>query len=405
MSAIVVSKYKEADEFLRNATLKQGLYDEGAILMKDVLVNLFGEEHAARRHLAQKLFRREYFRNYERKIFPQTIQETLVPFVKAGGGDLADFGYHVLMNLTADASGIDRPLRTREETATMLRMIKTFSKAATLGQLTAVDMGDKDAIRKEIIGTLEEFDQVFYGPSERRRRALLDRVDRGEMPESELPRDLLTILLRNEDNIELPRDKMLKETAYFLFVGALSTTHALTHAMHHIFTWRAEHPEDDALLMKEAWFLQRCVWESLRLHPPTPELNRKLTCPLRIKSRPETFEGGDLVVDMFKVNQDPLMFGTETEAFNPHRANPPQGWLYGITFGLGTHACLGRILVAGTPIQPGSDLKDAEYGNMYLIARALLDRGARPDPANPPTMDTSNTRRNWLDYPFLLDKA
>jgi len=404
MAAIVVSKYKEADEFLRNATLKQGLYDEGAILMKDVLVNLFGEEHAARRHLAQKLFRREYFRNYERRIFPKTIEETLVPFVQAGGGDLADFGYHVLMNLTADASGIDRPLRTREETATMLRMIKSFSKAATLGQLTMVDMGDKEAIRKEIIDTLEEFDQVFYTPSETRRRALLDRVERGEMPESEMPRDLLTILLRNEDNIELPRDKMLKETAYFLFVGALSTTHALTHAMQHIFTWRAEHPKDNELL-KEAWFLQRCVWESLRLHPPTPELNRKLTCPVRIKSRPETFESGDLIVDMFKVNQDPLMFGFDTEAFNPHRATPPQGWLYGVTFGLGTHACLGRILVAGTPIQPGSDLKDAEYGNMYLIARALLDRGARPDPANPPTMDTSNTRRNWLTYPFLLDKG
>ena len=109
MPAIVVSKYKEADEFLRHNTLRQGLYDEGAILMKDVLVNLFGEEHQARRHLAQKLFRREYFRNYERKIFPQTIRETLAPYLRGGGGDMADFGYHVLMNLTADSSGIDRP--------------------------------------------------------------------------------------------------------------------------------------------------------------------------------------------------------------------------------------------------------------------------------------------------------
>ena len=402
MSALIVSNFREADEFLRNATLKQGLYDEGAVLMKDVLVNLFGEEHAARRHLAQKLFRRDYFRNYERNIFPQTIQETLVPFVKAGGGDLADFGYHVLMNLTADASGIDRPLRTREETATLLRMIKSFSKAATLGQITT---GDKDAIKKEIVDTLEEFDQMFYQSSERRRRALLERVDRGEMPESDLPRDLLTILLRNEDNIDLPRDKILKETAYFLFVGALSTTHALTHAMHHIFHWRAEQPRDDALLMREAWFLQRCVWESLRLHPPTPELNRKLTCPVRIKSRPGTIEGGDLVVDMFKVNQDPLMFGTQTEVFNPHRPPPPSGWLYGVTFGLGTHACLGRILVAGTPIEPGGDLKDAEYGNMFLIIRALLDHGVRPDSVNPPIMDTSNTRRNWLSYPFLLNRG
>jgi cytochrome P450 len=391
---------READELLRNATLKQGLYDEGAILMKDVLVNLFGEEHAARRHLAQKLFRRDYFRNYERNIFPRTIRETMRPFVEAGGGDLADFGYHVLMNLTADASGIDRPLRTREETATLLRMIKTFSKAATLGQLTG---GDKHAIRQEIADTLEEFDQKFFQSSERRRRALLERVDRGDMPESDLPRDLLTILLRNEDNIDMPRDKIVKETAYFLFVGALSTTHALTHAMHHIFTWRAEHPRELALF-DQAWFLQRCVWESLRLHPPTPELHRKLTCPVHLKSRAETFETGDVKVDMFEVNQDPAMFGAQAQQFDPHRAAPPTGWLYGVTFGLGTHACLGRILVAGTPIQPDSDLDDAEYGNMHLIVRALLDHGARPDPAHPPSMDTSNTRRNWLDYPFLLGR-
>lgn len=402
MSAMVISKYKEADELLRNATLKQGLYEEGAILMKDVLVNLFGEEHAARRHLAQRLFRRDYFRNYERNIFPRTIQETLSPFLRRGGGDLADFGYHVLMNLTADASGIDRPLRSREETATLLRMIKSFSKAATLGQITS---GDKDAIRREILDTLDEFDQVFYQASERRRRALLERVDRGEMPESELPRDLLTILLRNEDNIDLPRDKILKETAYFLFVGALSTTHALTHAMHHIFSWRAEQPQDETLVMQQAWFLQRCIWESLRLHPPTPELHRKLTCPVHIKSRAETFESGDVLVDMFQVNQDPLMFGAQAQEFDPHRAAPPSGWLYGVTFGLGTHACLGRILVTGTPIQPDSDLTDAEYGNMHLIVRALLDHGVRPDPAAPPTMDTSNTRRNWLTYPFLLDRS
>jgi cytochrome P450 len=402
MSAIVVTQYREADEFLRNSTLRQGLYDEGAILMKDVLVNLFGEEHAARRHLAQKLFRRDYFRNYERNIFPRTIRETLAPFVTRGGGDLADFGYHVLMNLTADASGIDRPQRSTHETATLLRMIRTFSKAATLGQITT---GDPVAIRQEISDTLEEFDQTFFGPSERRRRDLIDQVERGEMPEGELPRDLLTILMQNEDQIDLPRDKLMKETAYFLFVGALSSTHALTHVMHHVFAWRAAHPEDEERLMHEAAFLQRCVWEALRLHPPTPELSRKLTCPVRIKSRPETFEGGDLTIDMFAVNQDPAMFGAHAAEFNPHRAAPPQGWLYGVTFGLGTHACLGRILVAGTPIEPGGDLSDAEFGNLYLIVRALLDHGARPDPAQPATMDTTNTRRNWLAYPFLLDRA
>jgi cytochrome P450 len=211
--------------------------------------------------------------------------------------------------------------------------------------------------------------------------------------------------MRNEDKIDLPRDKMLKETAYFLFVGALSTTHALTHALHHVFTWRKEQAQDEALLVNEPWFLQRCIWESLRLHPPTPELSRRLTCPVHVKSRQEALDVDQLHVDMFKVNQDPAMFGPDAGRFDPHRADPPQGWLYGITFGLGTHACLGRILVAGTPIKRHGDLAEAEYGNMYLVIRALLDRGARPDPAHPAEMDTSNTRRNWLTYPFLLDRG
>jgi cytochrome P450 len=396
---VVVSDYRQADELLRNATLKQALYEEGALLMKDVLVNLFGEEHAARRHLAQKLFRRDYFLNYERNVFPRTIHETLAPFIQSGGGDLSDFGYSVLMNLTADASGIDRPLRTPQETATLLRMIRSFSKAATLGQITT---GDKDAIKQEIIDTLVEFDEVFFSPSERRRRQMLDQVQRGERPESELPRDLLMILMRNEDKIDLPRDKMLKETAYFLFVGALSTTHALTHALHHVFTWREQHPEDGPRLLNDAAFLQRCIWESLRLHPPTPEIRRQLTCPVHAKSLPQPLESGELSIDMFRVNRDPSMFGPDADTFDPRRADPPQGWLYGVSFGLGTHACLGRILVTGTPIKPGMAEDSIEYGNMHLVIQALLNAGARPDPDHPPVMDMTNTRRNWLRYPFLL---
>ncbi|MGA1318264.1 MAG: hypothetical protein ACO3YN_15110, partial [Rubrivivax sp.] len=72
MTPTVITRYREADEVLRVSTLRQSLYEAGAILMKDVLVNLYGEEHQARRHLAQKLFRRDYFRNYERHIFPRT---------------------------------------------------------------------------------------------------------------------------------------------------------------------------------------------------------------------------------------------------------------------------------------------------------------------------------------------
>ena len=68
------------------------------------------------------------------------------PYRAAGKVDAVDFGFRAMMNLTADFAGIDRPRRTPEETVQLLRILRTFGKAATLGQAT----GDREAIRAEI---------------------------------------------------------------------------------------------------------------------------------------------------------------------------------------------------------------------------------------------------------------
>jgi hypothetical protein len=92
MPAIVVSEYKHANETLRLTDLRQALYDEGAILMDKVLVNLHGDEHRARRSIEIKVFRRDFFEWYEKQVFPTTLRETLAPYLAAGKTDLVDFG-------------------------------------------------------------------------------------------------------------------------------------------------------------------------------------------------------------------------------------------------------------------------------------------------------------------------
>ncbi|NJN50716.1 MAG: hypothetical protein HC809_01945 [Gammaproteobacteria bacterium] len=92
--------------------MRQALYDEGAVLMADVLVNLHGDAHRARRITESKVFRRDYFRYYEQEVFPTTLAQTLAPFLDSGRLDLVDFGYRVMANLTVDFAGIDRPERT-----------------------------------------------------------------------------------------------------------------------------------------------------------------------------------------------------------------------------------------------------------------------------------------------------
>ena len=106
MASITVTDYKQASDTLRLTDLRQSLYDEDAILMEKVLVNLHGAEHRTRRNFEAKVFRRDFFQWYEREIFPTTLNETLRPYLSAGKLDLVDFGFRVMMNLTVDFAGI-----------------------------------------------------------------------------------------------------------------------------------------------------------------------------------------------------------------------------------------------------------------------------------------------------------
>ena len=144
--ALMVQGYKDALECLREQQLAQSLYDEGAVIMADVLLVLHGAEHRARRLLELKVFRRDFFRYYEQEVFPATLAQTIARFVAAGAADLVDFGYRVTLNLTADFAGIDRPLRTTQETEHLRALVMSFSEGATLVHSTR----NKEEVRAEV---------------------------------------------------------------------------------------------------------------------------------------------------------------------------------------------------------------------------------------------------------------
>ena len=120
-----ISTYHEAALALRDTNLRQGLYDEGAVLMEGVLVNLHGEKHHARRGLENKVFRRGFFTHYEREVFPKTLALTIDQFVSNGGGDLVEFGFRALINLTCDFAGVDRPQASQSETDRLLSLMRS----------------------------------------------------------------------------------------------------------------------------------------------------------------------------------------------------------------------------------------------------------------------------------------
>jgi len=398
MSTHVISEYRDACDALRMTSLRQALYDEGAILMEKVLVNLHGEEHRKRRNVEAKVLRRDYFRWYEQTVFPATLRETFAPCLAAGKVDAVDFGFRAMMNLTADFAGIDRPARSREETEQLLRILRTFGKAATLGQAT----GDRAAIRAEIQAALDEFDRDYFTPSSGRRRALIAEFEAGRVSEDDLPRDVLVELLRHEGELGLTRDVLLKEIGFYLLAGAFTSIHTMTHALHEILGYIAAHPDEEARIRSDRLFIQRSVHESTRLHPSSPTAGRKPTCPVHLPGGVAAGPEDYVSVDLMAANRDAGVFGADATGYDPHRPLEKSQTPYGISFGLGAHACIGLNMAVGVLPRPNTDPETHQYGTVPLIIHALLTAKARRDPDDPGVVDTSTIRNNWLRYPVRL---
>lgn len=393
----VVTDYKSAMGVLADRSMRQALYDEGGVVMKDVLLTLHGEEHRQRRLLEFKVFRKDFFAHYESNVFPQALGETLQPYLFQGEMDLVDFGYRVTMNLTADFAGVDRTQKTQAETEELLSLVKAFSHAATIAHSKL----NKNDVLREAQEALDVLASKYVEPSAARRKALIARVERGEAAEADLPRDVLTILLRNEDKLSLPDNVILREMAFYLQAGSHSTANSTIHALHEIFQFCDAHPEEWAHIRGDSLFLQRCVHESLRLHPASPVAWRTKETGCPVHGAPSA--GADrYVVELGVANRQKDIFGADADVFNPYRVLPSDVPPWGLTFGYGLHMCLGRDLDGGLAAAAGTNPATHQYGIVTRLIRALLDHGVRRNPSDPATPDLHSERPNFGRYPVLL---
>ena len=402
MTELRLSRFADVFQALCNPNLVQALYDEGGVVMDDVLLTLHGDAHKARRHLELRVFRRDYLRYYERELFPRTLSEALAPALTAGRTNLVEFGYRVTMNLTADFAGVDRPTRANDETEALLDLVKKFSEGATLVHSTR----DHALVRAEVRAALDTFRQQFLEPSIARRRALLVDFGAGHVEEQMLPRDVLTVLLRSENRLPLTDDVLRREIAFYLQAGSHSTANAMVHTMHELFGWCAAFPHDRERLAADPLFLQRAVHESLRLHPASAVAWRRPTGAMTLTSGAQLRSDDRVVLDLAAANRDPTVFGADAERFDPYRIAPPRpAYPFGLTFGAGVHMCLGKDLdgglVADARTDPGAHL----YGIVTLLIAELLRHGVMPDPENAPFIDATSQRGNWGAYPVVFGAA
>jgi cytochrome P450 len=395
---VTISTYEEAREAFRQKHLRQALYDAGDVVMADVLVNLHGDEHRARRRLENRLFRRDSQSLYELDLFPPIVADTLAGHIASGGAELVGLSHQMMMNLAALTSGVDRPIGTPEETFRLYSYLMLFIEGATLAHYT----GDREAKRAEVAAALAAFDLEFLQPSIRRRHEAILSYGRGEIDEGELPRDVLTVLLRNRDELALPDDVVLRETCFYLLAGAHTSATAFVRTLDAIFAMDTTAPEDAERARHDLDFLQRCVHETIRLQPSSPVAMRWALEEVELSSGRRIAPGDRVVIDLMSANRDVAAFGDSANLHDPHRRFAAGVAPWGLSFGLGMHACIGQELAAGTDAIGEVDAQDRLHGLVPVAVQAVLAAGARPDPARPARRDPASERGYWASYPVVF---
>ena len=392
----LLTTYEEATKAFRCRDLRQALYDEGEHLMGGVIVNLHGEAHVARRRLENRLFRRDTFAWYEQDRIPAIVADVLAPALAAGRGELIDLARRTMLTLSIEVAGVDVVPPDFDRFDGLMRRM---ARAATVAHAT----GDKAAIIADGDDALAAFDREFYRPSLARRAALVEHVASGGADAAVLPRDVLTTLLHNQDRLDLLPDVVLREVAYYPWVGSHSTSTQLVHAMHHLFEWIAGHPADAEAIALDDALRQRFVHESMRLHPASPVALRIATLDVTLGPGAGLSIGRDerVTISVEQANRDRSVFGEDADAFDPHRRLPEGVPPWGLSFGHGMHSCLGQELAGG--LEPGDGNEHHLVGSVVVMTGAMLRAGARPDPADPPSLDANTTRVMWGRYPVTFD--
>lgn len=397
-----VDDYAEVEEVLRSSDFGPSLHEgDSAPLVGGNVLGLVGDDHAARRRLESPMFLRPSLFHYEREVMRDSLQAALQHAAATARGadgrvraDLVTLTRTVLVKVTAAVVGLDGVVTTDD-------VVLLENLSGRLGEGASVEwsMRDHAEVIADALAAKDQLHDAFYAPSLARRRALVDRWRAGEVDDSELPRDLLTVLLRAHGD-DWDDDLWLREAAFFVVASANTTTHAVPHVFLELEGWLAEHPEDRSRLDDDV-FLRRVANEGLRLHGPVPALLRRVVRDTTL-STGRSFRAGEYVaLWLGPANTDRGRYGADAEAFDPHRPDLSSLEEHGLSFGSGEHMCPGRPLAIGMR-GAGTD-PSVPVGVVPLMLRDLYAAGVRLDPDHEPRLRDDTAAHRYATVPLVLE--
>lgn len=392
-----LSSYEEINEVLRSPDFVQSAFDVSAPhFLDNTLVMLDGSSHFDRRRIEAHLFSRRALSRYKEEKLAPMVERTLRELAAAADGDrikadLVPLTWRMLGKVAATVTGLDLG-DGPEEIELLLTHVRRFARALTVEWST----DDREITIADGLRARAEFVEDFFARSSARRRDLVARYKAGLISKEEVPQDLITLLYLHWDeawDAGLP----LRETTLFLVGSTATTAQAFPHFIKHIESWMTEHPGDRHLIADDPQFLRQALFESLRLFVAAPARLRRSLREVVLKSGRKIAEGERVGLLFQPANADPGIFGDDAMTFNPFRT-PEGSTAWGLSFGGGEHACIGRPLVTG--IHNSHDQTD---GTMVVIARMLYQAGLSLDPDRPLVPDETTHYDMFESMPILLD--
>jgi len=398
-ATIVFDRYPDVRAALFDPNLSRSFdkrsYEDGNIRAGIVSIS-HGAMHRSRRRLENTQFRADVLRLYERELFPRVMNDLLDVLIGSERVDLFPIGELLSVVLAARRAGIDCDPSSLTALRALVHAVDVFSQGSAI-----LDAKDPDAVRTLVRATYGEFEREFVRPARVTREALLERVRAGSLAESELPQDILMVLLRHRDEsaLELDDGRIVREVATYLQGGTHTSAQTLVNAFDLVFA----RDDRDAVVDRIAadrLFAQRVVQETLRLRPTTPKMKRRAEAETEIAGV-RVPKDALVVLDVVAANRDPLLFGDRPNEFDPDRVVDPNASRWGLSFGAGAHQCPGRAVGGGFPIPADFEVDgDHVFGLVALELQAVAARQVRPDPAAAPERDLRTERfTRWLHYP------
>lgn len=381
--AETVTSYDEASELLLRARELRMDKDADIAMMPlkaDTLTVIFSDDHTQRRRIENSLFTRAALERLEFDVLDDALDRRLAlveSLTRPEKLDLLQLARFCLLPVTARLVGLC-PDGSDQWWTELSEYVRQFATAAAVQWKE----GDASEVREQSLAVAQRFDRGIFDTAWRTCLERVNEHDAGRIAREELPSNLITLLLLHLPG--RPRDVVLREVILYLLASTDSSTMAIASTLRHLHEWIGNHP-GDASQTQDFGFLQRCVFEAIRLHPP-PGLTRTAYNDMVLGSGRRVRAGQKIFIDIPVVNRDEAVFGPDAASFNPHREVRKGVQPYGFGFGGGAHKCIGRPLaVSHDRHGPGTTPAD-HIGAVVRIVHRIASMGYLIDDADPPAL-------------------